>query len=507
MATGKNKYKGKNFDDALIQWIYDSKFYPNEFDNSADKFRDFELSGIMEGAKSYEEAKNRILQRLINDKDKSAIGEAVRHFNAVYGNDEDGFYTENSFPDIDKLEGLQKDLKVANYSGEEVLKRLGEVAKNLDNADANALLASIFDAPVTEEDVEGSVYKSRLDKILEDAVYQNFPKYDRFYKQMGLTPNATKADVSANIMELLERANMIRNAKKDESPAQKILMPYGDKSVSEGRSPSAQDVAADLLGLPADIAAAYLTRGRSLPARVAGGGALDLILDPIHDAVDSARTEHVYSFGEGDKDIRRNANVRGAFDLKRIGSDLIPIASSLVFDKFAPGLGSRIGRMANSAKGKSILSKANEKISDALDFIVGNGKNRKKANELNKSISKSDEVLENNKLLSEKLARDQKFINQDKPSTTEAWRENFKRSNKIDEDLERLSAESASEVRKKMDAENALELLLKDPGFARKVKAEQALDMLIGTGAVATGRVTGRPVEYVIDLLLQNDKK
>lgn len=500
MATGKNKYKGKNFDDALIQWIYDSKFYPNEFDNSADKFRDFELSGIMEGAKSYDEAKNRILQRLINDKDKSAIGEAVRHFNAVYGNDEDGFYTENSFPDIDKLEGLQKDLKVANYSGEEVLKRLGEVAKNLDNADANALLASIFDAPVTEEDVEGSVYKSRLDRILEDAVYQNFPKYDRFYKQMGLTPNATKADVSANIMELLERANMIRNAKKDESQAQKILMHYGDKSVSEGRSPSAQDVAADLLGLPADIAMAYATKGKSIPARFAAGAGINLLMDPLHDIVDSARTEHVYSFGEGDNDIRRDAEI--TFDPVKFAKNAGSIATMFFLDRFGSGAGRMAERVLNSGKAKGIANKVKQKASDALDRIVGNTSTRKGIEKAGDELADAERFLANEPGKRKALEAEQRIVNKDTPSTNEAWRANNVRSNEIDKELENLDLSYIAANKKKAEAEKALELLYKEPSLARRNKVIENLDLLLGLGAVGAGRSNG----YIIDFLL-NPKK
>lgn len=453
MARNATENKEDSFDEKLFKFLFNSRFDPNVLND--EQILDWSsIDGGTEDVKSYDEYRNRLISKLQKAGNADILDEAIEAYNLFYGDENDAVksFTKELFPRVSTLK--MRELGYDNSSSDELNKELENVAGFL-NMDVPALLEKITDGKgVSSEKLKELLYKD----ILIDA-----NKKEKLYRDLGyVMPDKGDDYLIDNLSTLLGRAKKIKDWEA-QSTGQKIannfVAPFSSMKMAEGMKPTALDVGSDLVNLGIDGLAAYVTKGKSLPSKISASATLNILPELIHQYKDSSNTEHVYSLGEGDNDIRKKGDVDAVFSLDNV---LPKLAGSAILSS-APYLGKQFFPFLPNLK-KIKDSNAYQNIGNglrvAIDKIFGSNGTKKKIAEL-------EAEAKDLKRLNEGFAKehDAFFSNRPKGVDEESVRsglkqtqENNVRLDEIDKELENLY--NSSEFKNSKNATDALDFIL-----------------------------------------------
>lgn len=334
--ANKNK---KNFDDRLFNYIYNSKFKPDllEF-----PLNDEELFKILDGVRSEEEARNRIIARLKKDGNYNVIDDAISAYGDFYPDEE---VSPELMTTIANLK--YRDISPETMSPEYILEKAAEIASVMGYNGEDGVTRLLTD--INPHNLPMSIQANEFikSKLKSDA------DIDNFYNSLGYNDE----DYALNqIGAILERAQKLQEASKKgmvRTFAEGFVAPYSTKSKTEGRDPSINDLVWDGIDNAASLGSGKLIKGagKNFIAGAGYGTGIDL----GHDILDSLLTKHVYSEGEGDNDISERGDVGNIFTLDNLYTRLSPLMMLL----------------GGVALGRSLVGKMPERIGDAIKDKLG----------------------------------------------------------------------------------------------------------------------------------------
>lgn len=300
-----------NFNESLIKYIIESTFYPNEVTDGGgvdpDVYRD-----VIGDAKTYREARNRILQAVKNG-GIDVLEPAIRSYSFNHGSDKVNYSTSSFDPKSSKMEPI----KVKQMELGDVQEMVDTLATALDFNDngkehgaRNAFLDNYYGGDgflkgmADAHSFDGSFYKEGelLARALRDK-YNTIALQDELRRKLGYTPNASMDEIlnlTYGLPAFAERAYRAYARDKDfptkaVSAIEGVISPQVAKSMNEGRNPSFTDIGTD-------VAEGLLLGSGKLGKKVAESvlktAGVETGLDFVHDGIEDALNEIIYSEGD-----------------------------------------------------------------------------------------------------------------------------------------------------------------------------------------------------------------
>lgn len=494
--------KRRNIDEDVLRYIFNSQFYPQSLikDNIDLSFYDEDLSKLIGNARSFNEARNIIIDALKDQSVLSKARAAADDYTGFYATDEDSWDPEKAFTgELEKVP-LNVDalpFELVQSRGDAIANALGYL-----NGMTSMLVDMNDKTKVSRMSGYNDAVANEVKKILGKS---DFDK-ERFLQKLDFTPNADDDYVAGKIAEYVDRIN--RKKEHENMGAlsrglQSFVLPYTEQSLSEGKKSGVADGAIDLLTWAAPAAAATkygkasngLTKLEELVNSannpklrsigkilgLTGMGAVAGAVEPFvtrgHDAIEALMNKKVYANEGKDNEVSERNSVEDALRLESLLPDVKSgIESGLAV--YLAGVGGRYGRKAvQNAIDKIADTKAGKTVINGLDALFG---------------SKKNAVNSGKKLQKEKRAIEEEiddFYNNPKSTVSdEAHLMNQRRLEEIADEEEKIRRRYVNSASNK--AQNALDALTAftvmkmgiNPGMRANdaVKAAYAIDLLSG---------------------------
>lgn len=519
--AGKKSREPKEFAEDLFKFIYNSRFDHSAFDDEDEYFNfntdaDTALYNLMDGARSYDEVRNRIINEMRKAGNKDLIGRAVTKYNNVYGDPEagaEGLFSVDLLPEIDalKMRALNNDA----YSVEESLKMLMPLAQKL-GVSPDELVYQVFGKtdPLTGMGLKENPRQAFRD-LVADKVFQTEADARKFYRDMGYVYDGENNDdyLLNNLYNLAERVHKRKeydNMPTAEKVVSTLAFPFSTDKVAEGREASTTDKVFDVAGAGGDALLALMTAGKSLPVQIGIGSAFGTLLKPVHDKFDLQKDKYIYSNGEGEKDIRADEQFNKLKEAQTAVKSIGPALSMLGLNALTLGKG---GRLFNF-----IGNKAKEFASNALDKITGASSVKKKMAEVSDDIASYSTKLDDLKKMERQTTKEIGELNRDinyadKAGTAEDRAFASAARKKVAEKADRIDAiyEARTDVNNALKKlEEQKRLLDESKAIKRSQRALSGLELLGRAGALRLGESTRRPASgvsrWAVDLLLDREE-
>lgn len=522
--AGKKSREPKEFAEDLFKFIYNSRFDHSAFDDEDEYFNfntdaDTTLYNLMDGARSYDEVRNRIINEMRKAGNKDLIGRAVTKYNNVYGDPEagaEGLFSVDLLPEIDalKMRALNNDA----YSVEESLKMLMPLAQKL-GVSPDELVYQVFGKtdPLTGMGLKENPRQAFRD-LVADKVFQTEADARKFYRDMGYVYDGENNDdyLLNNLYNLAERVHKRKeydNMPTAEKVVSTLAMPFSTDKVAEGIEPSTTDKVFDVAGAGGDALLALMTAGKSLPVQIGIGSVFGSLLKPVHDKLDLQKDKYIYSNGEGEKDIRADEQFNKLKEAKDGAKSIIPMltlfGAGSIANRYMGGLGSRVINVVGN--------KAKEFASNALDRITGASSVKKKMAEVSDDIASYSTKLDDLEKMERQTTKEIGELNRDisradKAGTAEDRAFASVSRKRVADKADRIDAIYEA----KTDVNNALKkleeqkkLLEKSKAVKRSQRALSGLELLGRAGALRLGESTRQPASgvsrWAFDFLKSDD--
>lgn len=428
MAESK---KNRNIDEDILRYIFESRFFPerlidkeSEYANNL-SYIDEDLFKLMDGAKSYTEARNLLIEGLKDEANLARAREAARAYSSAYGNPNEPFDSDKAFlTPMDRIP-----LNVERLPYDVVESRANDIARAL--LYTNGVAGMIADMNNRNKitnmlgEKSGEEYRQHIAKEIMQRL--NDEKLDKsvLLDSLDLTPNADDNYIANKASEYAERVNRKLLHEKmggGSKLAYSFMQPYSHETESEGLKPSAIDAIFDfatMSGSPLvgakisrmangskrlEKAAEKAARQRDLDKfkdtfiTLSGIGAVAGAIEPIvtraHDGLDALLSKSVYAHEGDDNEVSERGDVWKALRLEELPSDV----KNGVLNGFmtsAVGLGGRGGGLVFRKLGDKIASSnVGKKALNGLDALFG-GKAKKAHGDLMKEKKEIQDRIDN----------------------------------------------------------------------------------------------------------------
>lgn len=492
----------RNIDEDVLRYIFNSQFYPKTLlkDDIDLSFYDEDLSKAIGNARSYNEARNIIIDALKNESMLKKARAAADDYTGFFATDEDSWDPEKAFTGELSKVPLNVDAlpyEIVQNKGDEIADALGYL---------NGMTAMLVDMnDKTKLSRMGGYNEAVANEVKKIMGKSDFDK-ERFLQKLDFTPNADDDYVAGKIAEYVDRINRKKEHENMGSLArgiQSFVFPYTEQKGSEGQKPNIADAAIDLVTLAAPMAGATkygkasngLTkleelvntpnnpRLRSL-GKILGltgmgmiTGAVEPFITRGHDALDAIMNKKVYANEGTNDEVSERNSVEDALKLESLLPDVKNgIEGGLVAS--AVGIGGRYGKKAvQNLVDKVADTRAGKAVINGMDALFGGKKT---------AVNSSRKLQKEKRAIEEEI---EDFYNNPKSTVSdEALLMNQKRLNEIADEEEAIRRRYAKSAANK--AQNALDALTAftvmkmgmNPGMRAKdaVKAAYTIDMLSG---------------------------
>ena len=392
--------KRRNIDEDVLRYIFNSQFYPKSLlkDDVDLSFYDEDLSKVIGNARSYNEARNLIIDALKDSSVLSKARAAADDYTGFFATDEDSWDPEKAFTG----ELAKVPLNVDALPYETVLSRGNDIADALGYL--NGMTSMLVDMNDKTKLSRMGGYNDAVAKEVKKIMGKSDFDKERFLQKLDFTPNADDDYVAGKIAEYVDRINRKKEDENMGSLARGIksfVLPYVEQKNSEGQKDNAVDAITDLVTFAGPMAGATrygktskgLTKLEELVNTpnnpnvrslgkllgLTGMGMITGAVEPIvtrgHDAFDALMNKKVYA-NEGQQDeISENNSVEEALRLESLLPDIKSgIESGMMAS--AVGIGGRYGKKAiQNVIDKVAETKAGKAVIKGIDALFGSNKN------------------------------------------------------------------------------------------------------------------------------------
>lgn len=493
--------KRRNIDEDVLRYIFNSQFYPSTLikDDIDLSFYDEDLSKLIGNARSFNEARNLLIDALKDESVLSKARAAADDYTGFYATDEDSWDPEKAF--TGELTKIPLNVDAMPY--EDVQARGNEIADALGYL--NGMTSMLVDMNDKTKVSRMSGYNDAVAKEVKKIMSKSDFDKERFLQKLDFTPNADDDYVAGKIAEYVDRIN---RKKEDENRGplskgfQSFAFPYIEQKSNEGLAPNVVDGAVDLLTWAAPGAASTkMSKAKNSLSRfdkiidatpqnkkiigrigdLAGLGIIAGAVEPFvtrgHNALDALMNKKVYANEGMDNEVSERNSVEDALKWDSLPAD-VKNGISGGFMASALGVGGRFGKKAiQNAAEKVAETKLGKSVINGLDALLGSKKN----------AVNSTRKLQNEKKAIENEVED--FFNNPKSNVTdEAHRMNQRRLDEIAKEEEtirrRYANSAANKAQTALDALTAFAIAKTgmNPGMRARdaMKAAYTIDLLSG---------------------------
>lgn len=503
MAESKSK---RNLEEDVIRYIYNSRFYPDRVvneDGPAFLF-DNSLMGLIDNAKSYDEARNILISALDDESNLQLARNAARDYLESFGEEGNTYDWEKSFGS--RLDRVPLNVDALPY--DVVEKRSNDYAKALGFSDINGMIQKMnentvlgnFGQPGLSDGFLIALRNEMKNKLKDGTI-----KKEDIADLLDYSPNADEDYIVDKAFEYADRVKRKNDYEKmgDLSKgAQEFLMPYQARQAREGKKPTPMDLLVDVATFAPTIAGSVkYSKGKNgvnglekLATSIAGkeagqkilnyanlaglgviGGAMEPIFTRANDAADALLRKRVYANEGSNDEVSEKDDL---IDALKIGTFIPDVGAGIqnnIGSSFMGLTGRAMSKVIGNLTSKIAQSKAGNAVKNGLNALFGGKKN----------AANSTRRLHNEKKAIESEIDD--FFNNPKSNVTDdALRMNQSRLGQIareEEEIRKRFAESASN------------------------KAQTALDALLGGYVIKSGLSPDRNAKnaiknaYLVDYL------
>lgn len=404
-----NPKKKPTNEDLFFDYLFRSKFYPTFVGHLGNNKVTKEIFDTIGDARTADEARNRIISRMGADAENGVSSDWLSPAIFAFANtNTDMNFSKDSFRPVESLMKDRRDIINSDALNSELagdwVMRLAEGLGYNGEENVKSFLEDAFGGEASVDEIE-DFHKKRLSRMLQEKLKTPRQKWD-FYESMGFAPGNEDYALD-NLSALAKRVQSIQqrnNANEAAKLAGEFIAPYTAKKADEGKAPNFVDLAFDLGTVPAS---AYGRTVKTLPkaleklpmaGKFAGsnvdnfwgmsglGTLFGAGFDAAHDALDSLATKHVYSEGEGNKDIAERGDVLAALSPESIGPQAA-IGLGLLF------AGSKRGKRLQNAE-ETAYKKSVKKEKDALSEEVKDWTSNPKSEVTDEAVKKNLERLD-----------------------------------------------------------------------------------------------------------------
>ena len=408
--------KVKNRDEDVLRYIFESRFFPerlidkeSEYANNL-SYIDDDLFKLMDGAKSYTEARNLLIDGLNDQNILGRARDAAKAYFTAFGKEGEDFDGDKAF--LSPLERIPLNIERLPYDFVE--QRGNDIATALKYTNGiESMLADMNNRNKIMTmlgEKSGEEYRQHIAREIAERLKDESLDKSRLLELMDLTPNADADYIANKASEYAERVNRKKNHEKmgDLSRmAQSFVIPYQEQSTEEGLKPGAIDVLFDVVSAAAapvvgtkiskttnaakrlEKAAekGSLARLGSALVGLSGIGAIAGSVEPFvtrgHDALETLFSNNVYAHEGEDNEVSERGDVKKALRLSELLDDVRNGFMSGAMAS-AVGIGGRGGGRVLKGLGEKIAnSNAGKKVLTGLDALFGSsGKGKKAYNDL-----------------------------------------------------------------------------------------------------------------------------
>lgn len=490
----------RNIDEDVLRYIFNSQFYPKTLlkDDIDLSFYDEDLSKAIGNARSYNEARNIIIDALKNESMLKKARAAADDYTGFFATDEDSWDPEKAFTGELSKVPLNVDAlpyEIVQNKGDEIADALGYL---------NGMTAMLVDMKNKPFNMDG--FKDAVSKEVKKIMGKSDFDKERFLQKLDFTPNADDDYVAGKIAEYVDRINRKKEHENRGTLVkgfQSFAFPYVEQKLDEGLKPNVADGVIDILTSAAPMAGATkygkasngLTkleelvntpnnpRLRSL-GKILGltgmgmiTGAVEPFITRGHDALDAIMNKKVYANEGTNDEVSERNSVEDALKIESLLPDVKNgIEGGLVAS--AVGIGGRYGKKAvQNLVDKVAETRAGKAVINGMDALFGGKKT---------AVNSSRKLQKEKRAIEEEI--DDFYNNPKSTVSDEALLMNQKRLNEIADEEEAIRRRYAKSAANK--AQNALDALTAftvmkmgmNPGMRAKdaVKAAYTIDMLSG---------------------------
>ena len=399
----------KNLEEEVLRYIYNSRFYPDNVvneDGPAFMF-DNDLLGMIDNAKSYDEARNILIGALDDEKNLQLARNATRDYLESFGEEGNLYDWEKSFSS--PLERVPLNVDALPY--ETVEERADKFAKALSYSDINGMINNLNKNTVMgkwglPELSDG--FKIALREELKDKLKNGTLTMQSLDSLLDYSPNADEDYILNKAFEYADRVNRRKSHEKmggGSKLAQSFMQPYSFEATAEGLKPSAMDLlfdAGEIAGTPfvgaklskmsngarkiekaVENAAKPLDNLKNTFLTLSGIGAVAGAVEPFitraHDGLDALFSKNVYANEGTDNEVSERGDFWNALRLDELPTDVKNGVANGIMSS-AVGLGGRGGGRVLKGLGDKIASTGvGKKVLTGLDALFGgSGKGKAK---------------------------------------------------------------------------------------------------------------------------------
>lgn len=387
--------KDKALEDTIIKWLFDTRYFPDRLlDESLYKgarndvpYYDEDIFGIFEDGglpKSYNEARNKVLTRVMNDKNYDVLQPTLEAYNDIYNNGNPQDYSYTSVEDLKRVP-----IKGSEMDPEEVVRLGGLLASVVSPTDnAKTFLEGVFDKPEkTPEMIEGDLKRNLAKKALNEILSTDAGAH-KLYSAFDIPEETPVEDVIDYLTEIGVRAHDIgANAKRPEAAKAvgEFVAPYAMKKAELGLSPNAADVAGDVSQWGGATGISWLNKPKSIIGKAMAGNVGGAGIDYLHDIADSALTKRTFANEGQENEISERGDVVAAI------KEFPNVAKKVMVQTPAMLMLGYGGRGIQKIAGSEVFKKAKKKASDTIDRLLGG--NRSKVNKEISELEKEQRAL------------------------------------------------------------------------------------------------------------------
>lgn len=418
---GVEKDRERNLDEDVIRYIYQSRFFPEKLvldDDIPGNIVDDVLFKQFEDAKSYDEARNKIISGLKDEDYLRRARDAASAYFEMFGGEGNTYDGDKSFVSpLDRipLNSGQLPYDVVNERADKTARAFGftnGIQGMLDKMRAESVAAKIGD-----EDSFAAYIAGQLQEKLRNET----EKKQAIIDALDVVPDADPDYIVKKAVEYADRVNRKKNRENmgDVSRAvNEFLLPYEAEKANEAVKPNVADLVADAVPIVTIPISSYkygkakngLTglekmfentkagkygRYAGALADLSGLGAIAGAIEPFvtraHDVGDALLTKKVYENEGEDDEVFERGDVGKALRFSELPSDVAKgIAGGLMTSAF--GLAGKGARdIVTNAVNKAGNTKVGKAVIRGIDALFG-GKN--KAVSANEKLQREKQAIE-----------------------------------------------------------------------------------------------------------------
>lgn len=378
--------KASTYNDRLIDYIYNSTFWPELLPDGIAPFIDEDLTELIRGARSKREARNIIVKAL---RDLEKRGDGLNFLKAAQSDYADA-YGQAGEPDVFNLEAeALHDLDPYTMGVDEVAEQVAALAGSLGydagNGGVDQFLKDFYGQKLGTYVPTSRDYADSFGK-LNDRLDAGADEASAWRQQLGLTPDADDEYIRNYAAALADRANRIRLAKERSgfvNGVENVLAPYSNEAYNLGQNPTLGDRSMDVLSWlvtgagrnGAKIASAGSGTERAAKTTLGKAGlasTLNAFPDFLNGVADSLGTEHTYTLDEnGAPGYTEGAKVDFLGGLGKAAKDVSTGLGMMLFT--GRGLGNRLAKTFDDLP---VVGGAKKKAENVWNALF-NGKKQK----------------------------------------------------------------------------------------------------------------------------------